>query len=242
MRNIILAGVFPVLALTVVAVSAADEVPAEVRARIASGLNMTPDSIKPGPVPGLYEVSSGTEVGYVSADGRFYIDGDIYDMASKANLTESSRKGVRADLLNKFGDDQAIVFSPKGYKYTVSVFTDIDCGYCRKLHAEIAELNRLGVRVRYFMYPRGGPGSEAWRKAEAVWCSADRRDAMTRAKLGENVTAAKCATPVARQYQLGRDLGIRGTPGIITEDGEYIAGYMPAPKLVEHLRALKGQG
>jgi thiol:disulfide interchange protein DsbC len=100
---------------------------------------------------------------------------------------------------------------------------DIDCTYCRRL-PEISELNRLGIRVRYLMYPRNGPGTEAWRKAEAVWCSADRHDALTRAKRGETIKPGKCETPIAAHYALGQRLGIQGTPGIITDRGEYLAG------------------
>ena len=175
-------------------------------------------------------------------DGRFYIDGDVFDMDSRANLTEARRQSSRVALIRAVRDDQAIVFSPKGYLYTINVFTDIDCTYCRKLHSEIAELNRLGVRVRYLMYPRSGPGSEAWQKAESVWCSPDRNDALTRAKRGEAVEPRSCENPVAAQYELGRELGIRGTPGIITDNGEYITGYLPAPRLVEHLKALATAG
>ncbi len=241
MRFHTLAGPLAVTVMLAASAAQAADVPPDVRAKIAESLDVAPDDIRPGPVPGLYQVSSGTEIGYVSADGRFYLDGDIYDMKSKQNLTEVSRKAVRVALLKGVRDDQAIVFAPKGYTRTINVFTDIDCGYCRQLHSEVGELNKLGVRVRYFMYPRGGPGTEAWRKAEAVWCSSDRRDALTRAKLGENVQAARCANPVARQFELGRDMGIRGTPGIITEGGDYITGYMPAPRLVEHLKVLAGQ-
>lgn len=214
----------------------------EVRAQVAERLDIQPDEIRPAPVQGLYEVTSGADVGYVSADGRFYIDGDLFEVKTRANLTEKRRLASRVALLRDVPDDQTVVFAPKGYKYTLNVFTDIDCTYCRKLHSEIAELNKLGVRVRYLMYPRGGPGSVAWAKAEAVWCSADRRDALTRAKRGETVTAKACSNPVAKQYELGRQMGIRGTPGIITEKGQYIAGYLPAQQLVEHLKMLDEQG
>ena len=213
-----------------------------VRARLAEQLEVAPDEIRPSPVPGLYEVASGADVGYVSVDGRFYIDGDLFDMATRSNLTDQRRVTARAALLKAVPDDQTVVFAPKGYKYTVDVFTDIDCGYCRKLHAEINELNRLGVRVRYLMFPRTGPGGDSWRKAEAVWCSADRRDALTRAKRGEAVTAKACANPVEKQYELGKQLGLRGTPGIITEQGQYIPGYLPAQQLVERLKALEATG
>ncbi len=220
------------------AVAVADVPREDVRAKIAERLDLKPEDIRPSPVPGLFEVVSGSDVGYVSADGRFYVDGDVFDMETRANLTEERRKVGRAALLKGIRDEDTIVFAPKGYKYTVSVFTDVDCGYCRKLHAEITELNRLGIKVRYLMYPRNGPGSEAWTKAEAVWCSANRNDALTRAKRGEVVTAKACDAPVARQFELGRELGIRGTPGIITERGDYVAGYMPAQRLAEHLKSL----
>jgi thiol:disulfide interchange protein DsbC len=222
--------------------SSAEAATTDPRARIAEKLEVKPGDVKPSPVPGLFEVVSGTEVGYVSEDGRFYIDGDVYEMESRVNLTEARRQTGRVAVLKGVRDQDAIVFSPKGYKYTLNVFTDIDCGYCRKLHAEVPELNRLGVRVRYLMYPRNGPGTEAWKKAEAVWCSADRNDALTRAKLGEAVQARTCANPVADQYALGRELGIRGTPGIITDQGDLIAGYMPAARLVERLKTLQGKG
>ena len=214
----------------------------EVRAQVAERLDIKPDEIRSAPVQGLYEVASGTDVGYVSADGRFYIDGDLFEMETRVNLTEKRRLASRVALLKDVPDDRTVVFAPKGYKYTLNVFTDMDCTYCRKLHSEIAELNKLGVRVRYLMYPRGGPGSDAWIKAEAVWCSADRRDALTRAKRGEVVTAKACSNPVAKQYELGRQMGIRGTPGIITEKGQYVAGYLPAQQLVEHLKMLDEQG
>ncbi len=215
---------------------------ADVRAEIAKRLEIKPEDIRPAPVPGLWEVSSGTDVGYVSQDGRYYIDGDVFDMASRVNLTDQRRKGARAALMKGVKDSDAIVFAPKDVKYTIDVFTDVDCTYCRKLHSEIAELNRLGVKVRYLMFPRNGPGSGAWKQAEAVWCSPDRNEALTRAKRGEQITAAACDDPVADQYQLGREAGINATPAIITEQGDLIAGYLPAPRMVERLKMLAGQG
>lgn len=211
----------------------------EVRAKLAEQLEVRPDEIRPSPLPGLYEVASGADVGYVSVDGRYYLDGDLFDVESRVNLTEQRRLVARATLLKGVPDEQTIVFSPKGYKYSLDVFTDVDCKYCRKLHADMAELNKLGVRVRYLMYPSGGPGSPSWAKAEAVLCSADHRDALTRAKRGEAVTAPSCRNQVTQQYELGREIGIRGTPGIITEQGRYIAGYLPAQQLLEHLQRLE---
>jgi thiol:disulfide interchange protein DsbC len=215
---------------------------ADVRAKIAERLDIKPEDIRPAPVPGLWEVASGTEVGYVSQDGRYYIDGDVFDMDSRVNVTDQRRKGARAAVLKDVKDADAIVFAPKDVKYTINVFTDVDCTYCRKLHAEIDQLNRLGVKVRYLMFPRSGPGSPGWKQAEAVWCSADRNDALTRAKRGEKISAPACKDPVADQFRLGQEAGINATPAIVTEEGDLIAGYMPAPRMVERLKVLAGQG
>ena len=208
----------------------------DVRAEIAKRLDIRVEDVRPSPIAGLFEVTSGAEVGYVSVDGRFYVDGDVFDMSSKHNLTEDKRKQGRLALLASVKDEDAIVFAPKGpAQHTVTVFTDVDCVHCRRMHSEIAELNRLGIRVRYLMYPRGGPGTESWSKAEAVWCSANRKDALTRAKKGEALPPGKCATPVAAQYALGRQLGISGTPGIFTDNGEFLAGYATAAYLAQYL-------
>jgi thiol:disulfide interchange protein DsbC len=229
----------PLAAMLALAASAATTQPApkpDARAEIARRLEVKVEDVKPSPIAGLYEIRSGAEVGYVSVDGRFYVDGDVFDMISKANLTEQRRQEGRIGLLAGVADGDAIIFSPSGaVRRTLTVFTDVDCTYCRRLHQEIGELNRLGIRVRYLMYPRNGPGTESWRKAEAVWCSADRRDALTRAKRGEPVKAGRCETPVAAHYALGQQLGIQGTPGIITDQGEYLAGYLPAARLAEYL-------
>ncbi len=228
-----------VAAMLALAASAATTPPAEkpeVRAEIARRLEVAPEDIKPSPIAGLYEVLSGAEVGYVSADGRFYVDGDVFDMGSKENLTEQRRQQGRLALLATIDDRDAIIFSPTGaVRHTLTVFTDIDCTYCRRMHQEIGELNRLGIRVRYLMFPRSGPDTESWAKAEAVWCSADRRDALTRAKRGEIVKSPHCEASVAVQHALGQQMGIRGTPGIITDKGEYLAGYMPAASMAEYL-------
>jgi thiol:disulfide interchange protein DsbC len=211
---------------------------ADVRADIARKLNIKVEDVRPAPFPGMFEVSNGAEIAYVSADGQFYLDGDLYDMDSKENLTERRRAGAREQLLAAVQDADGILFGPADAKYKVDVFTDIDCGYCRKLHTEIAELNRLGVRVRYLMFPRSGPGTESWRKAEAVMCSKDRGEALTRAKRGEAIPSQSCRNPVERTYRLAQDLGVTGTPGILTERGDLIPGYQPAPRLVERIKRL----
>ena len=214
---------------------------ADPRAVIAKRLDVSADAVRPSVVSGLYEVAHGGEVLYVTGDGRFAFTGELYDTDKARNLTELRRNETRLAALKAVPDEQAIIFAPKVPRYTVTVFTDIDCQYCRKLHSEIAELNRLGVRVRYVFYPRTGPGTDSWRKAEVVWCSANRQDALTRAKQGGEVVGKGCKdTPVARTYALGQELGMRGTPGIFTDRGEYLPGYYAPSQLVEKLKALEG--
>jgi thiol:disulfide interchange protein DsbC len=201
------------------------------------------EDLRPAPIPGMYEFMQGADISYLTADGKFFLDGNVYDMASRENLTEERRTHARLALINTIPETQMLIFSPKNPQYTITVFTDVDCQYCRKLHSEMAELNRLGVRVRYLFFPRTGPNTESWKKAEVVWCSANRNEALTRAKTGAeldmNLSKSCDASPVAREYALGRSIGVRGTPAIVTENGDYIAGYMPPRELVQEIKDLQ---
>lgn len=191
--------------------------------------------VRKAPVEGMYEVTIGSEIGYVSADGKYLLHGDLLDLRTQQNLTEQRRQSERTRLLAEIGEKNMIVFGPKNAKHTVSVFTDIDCGYCRKLHQEMAGYNEQGIAVRYLFFPRAGVNSESGRKADAVWCAKDRRDALTRAKRGETLPDKKCETPVASHYQTGLEVGVRGTPAIIAEDGRMIPGYQPPAQLLRTL-------
>ena len=144
-------------------------------------------------MPGVYEVPMGADTAYVSADGRYIFAGDLFEIDSRTNLTETKRSAARSKLIAKIDEREAIVFGPASAQHTITVFTDVECGYCRKLHSEIDQLNKLGVRVRYLAYPRSGPGTEDWRKMEAVWCSADRKAAITSAKQDQEVKARTAA-------------------------------------------------
>jgi thiol:disulfide interchange protein DsbC len=197
-----------------------------------------PEDLRASPIPGVYELTRGADIAYVSADGKYAIAGDLYDIASNDNLTETKRRNVRLKLLGAVPESEMLVFAPSNPKYTVTVFTDIDCGYCRKLHSQMAEYNRLGIRVRYLFYPRSGPDTESWQTAEQVWCAKDRNEALTRAKRGESISGAKhCkGTPVARDSALGQKLNIEGTPALVLENGELLPGYLPPAMLVQRLR------
>jgi thiol:disulfide interchange protein DsbC len=207
--------------------------------RLPAGAKL--EDLRPAPIPGLYEFMQGTDVSYLTSDGKFFIDGNIYDMDSRENLTETRRTRVRAAMISAIPESQMVIFSPENPRYTITVFTDVDCGYCRKLHSEMSVLNKLGVRVRYMFYPRSGPGTESWRKAEAVWCAPNRNEALTRAKLGSPLDMNRTCgpTPVAREYALGQSLGVRGTPAIVTESGGFIGGYMPPHELLQQIKDLQ---
>jgi thiol:disulfide interchange protein DsbC len=194
------------------------------------------DQITPSPIPGLFELRMGAQIAYVSADGRFLVRGDIIEVKTDQNVTEARRSTARLAAIDDLGEDTMIIFSPKQVKHTISVFTDVDCGYCRKLHKDIEQYLAEGIRVRYLFFPRSGPDSEGWSKAEKVWCSADRNAAMTRAKRGEAIEAKACnPTPVQRHYTLGLTFGITGTPAIITDTGELVPGYVPPAELASYL-------
>jgi thiol:disulfide interchange protein DsbC len=198
----------------------------------------TPDELHASPIPGMWEVVRGTDIAYVTSDGKYAISGDLYDLAKNDNLTEVRRKDIRMKLLATVPESDMLIFSPRDPKYTVTVFTDVDCAYCRKLHSQIAEYNRLGVRVRYMFYPRSGPNTDSWTKAEQVWCSTNRNDALTRAKLGEELKSPKSCgnSPVGRDYAMGQQFDIRGTPAIVMNNGEMLGGYMSPMQLVQHLQ------
>ncbi|GIX32837.1 MAG: hypothetical protein KatS3mg125_0793 [Lysobacterales bacterium] len=211
--------------------------------RVRQGIRaLVPDanieSVKPSPVPGLYEVIVSGQIVYVSADGRYLIQGGMFDMEKREDLTELARARIRKEALAKVPPEKRIVFAPKERKHTLTVFTDIDCGYCRRLHQHMAEYNAAGIAIEYLFFPRAGIGSPSYEKAVSVWCSADPRDALTRAKAGEEIPSRSCDNPVMEDFELGKRIGITGTPAVITEEGILIGGYLTPEQLQERLAQL----
>lgn len=193
------------------------------------------DAIKAAEISGLYEVSMGGNIFYASEDGRYLVQGQLYDTVGKKNITESKLAEVRKSSLDKVGDQNMIIFKPSAPKHVVSVFTDIDCGYCRKLHSEIDQYMAQGITVRYLFFPRAGKGSDSYKKAISVWCAADKQKALTAAKKGESLESKTCDNPVDRHMDLGEAFGMSGTPMIVTEKGNVLPGYVPAPQLAKIL-------
>lgn len=186
--------------------------------------NAKVDAAQESPVPGFYEAIVGGEFLYVSKDGRYMLAGSAFDVANKRDLTQASRAKVRKVALDKVGPDKRIVFAPKApaaTKHTVTVFTDVDCPFCRRFHEQIAAYNAKGIAVDYLFYPLSiHPGAD--KKAQAVWCSKDREDAFTAAMAGKDPGNATCPNPIAETASLAKAIGISATPTILGPDGAQI--------------------
>lgn len=190
------------------------------------------------PIDGWYTIRKGAIVAYVSADGRYLMQGDLIDLDAQVNLTETSRNDARRDLMAAYPEEQMIVFSPEEKRYSISVFTDIDCTFCRRLHNQIDEYLERGIEVRYLLYPRNGPTSPSWAKAEEVWCSSDRNAALTAAKGDRDFDTKECdPDAVSTHYAMGQDVGLTGTPALVFEDGTLVSGYLPPEQLEQALAA-----
>ncbi|MEW7976702.1 MAG: DsbC family protein [Candidatus Sedimenticola endophacoides] len=200
---------------------------------------LKPEMVEPAPVPGLYEVTVGPRVFYVSADGRYVIQGDVIDLAQMRNLTQPKVNQAKLRAVEALGEENMLSYGPGDARHTITVFTDIDCGYCRKLHREMADYNAAGIRVRYLFYPRAGVESKSYRKAVSVWCAPDQHQAMDQAKGGEKIKERTCDNPVDRHMRLGEQVGVSGTPALVLADGEVLPGYLPAARLIEVLQELE---
>ena len=203
------------------------------RKQISAQLSVPTENISASPVANLFLVSIPPRLFYVSGDGKYVIDGDMINVAMNTNITQALRSKARLQAIDNLGEDSMIIFSPEKskVKHTITVFTDIDCGYCRKLHQAIGEYNDLGIRVRYLAYPRAGIGSGSYDKAVSVWCAKDRKAALTLAKSDQPVSSDKCDNPVAAHFKMGNMIGVRGTPALVLETGQLVPGYVPPARL-----------
>jgi thiol:disulfide interchange protein DsbC len=189
-------------------------------------------TVKPAPVPGLYEIEFDAKIFYATENGKYLLMGDLVDLNAHTNLTETRRAEIRMRLLDALGEENMIVIGPAKPKHTVTVFTDVDCPYCAKFHLDVPTLNKQGVKVRYLFYPRAGLHSESYRRAVAVWCADDRVKAIGIAKAGGQLNMKTCPNPVEKDYLLGERLEISGTPTIFLDNGKMIPGYVPVPRLL----------
>ena len=206
-----------------------------------SGLfdEIEPQHIMASPIEGWYMIRKGAIIAYITADGRYLLQGDLIDLDLQLNLSEASRDDARKAMMSEIPQENMIIFSPDEVKYSVAVFTDVDCTYCRRLHSQIDDCLAEGIEVRYLLYPRNGPRSKSWATAEQIWCSDDRNEALTLAKLDQEFDTHECdSSMVSNHYLIGQDVGLRGTPAIVFENGQLVSGYIPAQRLSEQLAEL----
>lgn len=205
----------------------------QVRQKVATMFDMIEaKDVNPSPIDGWYTIQKGAVVAYISSNGRYLLQGDLIDLEKNINMSELARNESRRELMATVKDEDVIMFSPVDKKYSVSVFTDVECTYCRRLHSQINEYLADGIEVRYLMYPRNGPSSRAWTTAEQVWCSKDRNSALTAAKNDQKFASTDCdASIVGQQYTMGQEIGLSGTPAIVLEDGTLISGYLTPDQL-----------
>jgi thiol:disulfide interchange protein DsbC len=192
-------------------------------------------AISETPIDGLLMVQVGGDIIYVTADGKYMVQGRVMDLDTMEDLTEGAKSEIRREKLAEVDPASQITFAPENPKYDLMVFTDIDCGYCRKLHSQIDAYNEQGIAIHYMAFPRAGIGSHSYEKAVSVWCADDPRTALTEAKLGSEPDPAQCDNPVEEDYNLGVALGVSGTPSLVTPDGQMIPGYVPPDQLRSRL-------
>jgi thiol:disulfide interchange protein DsbC len=244
--NRLLASLCCAPALLLACVSATAQIldaPPAIKAAVQAMMPDTaPSWLKPAPIAGMWEVAFGPNILYISEDGQHLLRGDILKIDGFENVSRAARNRARLDVVDGMGHANLIVFTPKNFQHTVTVFTDVDCGYCAKLHNEMQTYLDAGIRIRYAAFPRAGIGSESYRKMVAVWCSDDQQAAITMSKAGQDVAAKTCSNPVADQLEVGQLVGVRGTPTIVLETGDLVPGYLPASRLLQTILEAKTKG
>jgi thiol:disulfide interchange protein DsbC len=201
------------------------------------GENVVINSVTQTPVKSLYEiVFDNGKVVYISDDGRYVFEGDLMDLVDRQNLTENRRTEARAMGFKNIDVNKLIEYAPEKTEHVLYVYTDIDCAYCRKFHNQMKTLNDNGIAVRYLAFPRAGLGSSAYVAAESAWCAEDKKSALTDAKAGKSIPPAVCDDRVAAQYEMGKSMGVRGTPSVYLASGKEMGGYIPAEELIRFFK------
>lgn len=215
----------------------ADDRLVEIQAKVNEMFpNLDGEVIQYAPIDGWVSIAKGSIIAYMSYDGQYLMQGDLIDLENNINLSEATRNETRRVLMETIGDDEVIAFTPEEVRHSVTIFTDVDCTYCRRLHNQIDDYMARGIEIRYLLYPRNGPASASWNTAEDVWCASDRNGALTAAKLDRDFATNQCdASKVTRHYGLGRDVGLTGTPAIVFEDGQLMSGWLSPADLSTEL-------
>ncbi|MCG8427229.1 MAG: DsbC family protein [Chromatiales bacterium] len=199
------------------------------------------DDVQATPVTGLYQLTSGSRIFYLTPDLKYAFRGSLIDLDNQVDITAEEQGKLSMKFIEKLGDEKMVVFGPKEGKAerTITVFTDTSCPYCARLHEEVPQLNEAGIRVRYLLYPRAGIGSDAYKVLQSAWCAEDKQQALSDAKNGKNIEEKSCDNPIAETIQLAREVGLQGTPLIFTDAGVMVSGYRPANILIESVKSSK---
>ncbi len=214
----------------------------QVRERLNTLVNGDTDiSIAESPMSGILQVRLGSDIVYMTDDGRYLLQGRVLDLDTRQDITDQAKSKIRQELIGGIDHDKLISYGDADSEFEIIVFTDVDCGYCRRLHQQVEEYNDAGIRISYAAFPRAGVGSETFRKMTSVWCSDDQQAAMDLAKGGGTPEPAECESPVADQYKLGQSVGVTGTPALVTNSGDLIPGYVPPNDLRVRLEQLSAQ-
>jgi thiol:disulfide interchange protein DsbC len=209
--------------------STIDEIGERVTARLPG---FVISSLTETELPALYELVSDGRIYYIDESAEYLIDGNLIRLEDRINVTDSRLGSIHMGLIDGLNEKNMLVYEPEQpSNRSITVFTDISCGYCRRLHAELDTLLEEGIRVRYLMFPRAGLGSQGHKDLESVWCADNPQEAMTNAKAGGRIEAKTCANPIEEHIALAERLGLRGTPLIYTDSGEKIPGYREASAL-----------
>ncbi|MFP3029307.1 MAG: bifunctional protein-disulfide isomerase/oxidoreductase DsbC [Arsenophonus sp.] len=206
--------------------------------RTLNKMGIETENINPSPIVGLSIVITNRGLIYVTEDGKYLLEGPIYDLSSQKPVNITNQ--ILAKKIEAM-TDQMIIFKAQEEKYLVTVFTDVTCGYCKKFHQDIEEYNKKGITVRYLAFPRNGLHQESAKTMTSIWCSANRKKALTDALKGERIFPInKCKTvDIGAQFNIGHMLEINGTPALVLEDGTIIPGYIAVDELVKWLEKLK---
>ena len=236
---LIIAALLVGLKITTVYAAPADEsnygvVEEKLRALVPNAKTI---AISETPIKGILQVQINSDIVYVTEGAEYLVQGQIIDLDTRDNITDQAKSGIRMGLLTDLNRDEQISFAPEKTKFDLLVFTDLDCGYCRKLHNQMAEYNEQGIAIHYLGFPRAGVGSTSYDDYVSVWCADDQQEAMTLAKNGGDPEPKKCPNPIVDQYNLGREIGVTGTPSMVTLDGTMIPGYMPPEQLRQRLES-----
>lgn len=219
------------------------EISVEMASKLAQKLpSVEASQISATPSAGIYSVDLNDKIAYVTQDGNYLFTGDMIDLQKGLNLTQLDMGKKRVGKLAAIPNENFIIFPAKNKKHTITVFTDIDCAWCRRLHAEISDFSERGIEVRYLLRPRSGPQSNSWQKADAVFCSKNPQKNLTRAKQGQEIKMKKCGkTPTMDNVILAESLGFMGTPVVLGEQGQYLGGYVAPEELLAKLEAAKAK-